>query len=185
VSTASDGPYRADVTKLPAAEGLAGHPGLQRFVQCYLETFLVDGRLDPRLRELAILRIAWRCGQAYEWASHHRIARRIGVGDDAVLAVRQGPDADGLTAAERAALTAADEVVDLGRITEATLDRCRTAFDGREDLTLELVHLLAGYRSMAIILDTNRPPLAAAGLTGWPPDGVGPDGVGADVGPRA
>jgi alkylhydroperoxidase family enzyme len=150
------------------------HPALQRYVKCFLETFLVDGLIDPRLRELVILRIAWLCEQPFEWGSHYRIAHRLEVSDDDVLATRIGPTAPRFGSTERALLTAADEVVQLGRITEGTYERCRLVLGDSEALVLELLHLAAGYRMMATILSTNRPPLASAGLEVWPPDGIGP-----------
>ncbi len=168
---------RARVDRLAGSGPLQAHPALARYVQCFLDTFLVDGRIDPRLRELTILRIAWRCGQPFEWASHVRVARRVGVSDDDILAVRVGPTAERFGPTERALLTAADEVVDLGRITEATSAECLEALGGAEDVALELLHLAAGYRMMAIILSTSKPSLEAAGLTLWPPDGIGPNAV--------
>ncbi|MCU1459428.1 MAG: carboxymuconolactone decarboxylase [Actinomycetia bacterium] len=167
---------RPRLEKLAGSGPLATHPALARYVQCFLDTFLVEGRLDPRLRELTILRIAWLCEQPFEWASHVRVAQRVGVLDDDIVAVRSGPDDPRFGAAERALLTAADEVVALGRITESTYEQCRLALDGADDVTMELLHLVAGYRMMAVILSTTQPSLDAAGLTLWPPDGIGPSG---------
>jgi hypothetical protein len=116
---------RAKVERLAGSGPLQQHPALARYVQCFLDTFLVQGRLDPRLRELTILRIAWRCRQPFEWTSHHRVARRIGVSDVDILAVRVGPGDARFGPAERVMLTAADEVVDLGRISEGTYAGCR------------------------------------------------------------
>jgi len=181
------GSSRAQVVQAVAEGPLASHPALQRYVKCFLETFLVDGLLDPRLRELVILRIAWLCDQPFEWASHYRIAHRLEVLDADVLAVRVGPTASRFGPTEQALLTAADEVVGLGQITEPTYERCRAALDGSDTLTLELLHLAAGYRMMATILSTSRPSLADAGLTFWPPDGAGPDAAdrsAASVSPR-
>ena len=165
---------RASVERTASGGALDEHPALQRYVKCFLETFLVDGQLDPRLRELVILRIAWLCEQPFEWSSHYRLARRLEVADDDVLATRIGPAAPRFGPTERTLLTAADEVVELGRITEETYARCRVVLGDSEASALELLHLAAGYRMMATILSTTRPPLADAGLELWPPDGVGP-----------
>ena len=96
------------------------------------------------------------------------------VSDDDVLATRIGPAAPRFGPAEHTLLTAADEVVELGRITENTYARCRAVLGDSEASALELLHLAAGYRMMATILSTTRPPLTEAGLELWPPDGVGP-----------
>jgi alkylhydroperoxidase family enzyme len=170
----SGGLSRARVERTVSGGALDEHPALQRYVKCFLETFLVDGQLHPRLRELVILRIAWLCEQPFEWGSHYRLARRVEVSDDDVLATRIGPAAARFGPTERALLTVADEVVELGRITEETYERCRVVLGDSEVLALELLHLAAGYRMMATILSTTRPPLADAGLEVWPPDGIGP-----------
>jgi len=39
-----------------------------------LVALLENGRLDPRLRELAIMRIGWTTNSVYEWTQHWRIA---------------------------------------------------------------------------------------------------------------
>jgi alkylhydroperoxidase family enzyme len=176
VTQEDSGPSRAGVERVVDGGLLAAHPALQRYITCFLETFLVDGLLDPRLRELVILRIAWLCDQPFEWASHYRIAQRLHVADADVLAVRSGPKASLFGPTEQALLTAADEVVELGRITEPTYERCRAALGEADVLALELLHLAAGYRMMATVLSTSRPSLADAGLSLWPPDGRGPDG---------
>ena len=151
------------------------HRGLQKFMTCFLETFMVDGLLDPRLRELVVLRIGWLCEQPYEWGSHYRVANGLGVSDDDVLAVRTGPTDPRFGPTEQALLTAADEIMELGRITEETYGRCRTALGDSEVLALELLYLATGYRMIASILSTNELSLTEAGLELWPPDGVGPE----------
>jgi len=44
-----------------------------------LGDLLAGSALDHRLRELAIMRIAWRTGSDYEWTQHWALARRFGV----------------------------------------------------------------------------------------------------------
>ncbi len=150
------------------------HPQLRRYVECFLETFLFQGKVDPRLRELVILRLAWRSAQPYEWAQHCRRAGALGVSDAEILSVRTpDPEAD-LDDPLRLVVNAADEVVDQGMITQATYRRCEAHF-GDPGVSHEFVHLVAGYRMMAIVLNTTRPSLAEANLSLWPPDGIGPE----------
>jgi 4-carboxymuconolactone decarboxylase len=65
-------------------------------------------RLDPQLRELAILRIAVLNGAAYEWHAHEPCARQCGVPDAKIAAVRDGPQHPDFTPAERAVLAYTD-----------------------------------------------------------------------------
>ena len=157
----------------PTGSPLDAHPQLRAYVETFLKTFILEGRIDARLRELVILRIAWRCAQPYEWAQHYRRARSEQVSDADILAIRS--DDLGVVADESLRLLAgaADEVVDLGRITAGTYRACGDHFDDPAMLH-EFLHLVAGYRMMATVLNTTAPSIEAAGLPLWPPDGNGP-----------
>jgi 4-carboxymuconolactone decarboxylase len=48
------------------------------------EAILTKGELDPKLRELVILRVARRTGSEYEWVQHEGIARLIGLSDEEI-----------------------------------------------------------------------------------------------------
>jgi alkylhydroperoxidase family enzyme len=53
-----------------------------RAVQKALEgagAMIMRGQLDPKLRELAILRTAKACGSDYEWAHHVVVGKNVGV----------------------------------------------------------------------------------------------------------
>jgi alkylhydroperoxidase family enzyme len=53
-----------------------------------LARFLRDGsRLDPRLRELAILQVSYMTGSDWGFSHHVRIGREIGLTDDEIRAV--------------------------------------------------------------------------------------------------
>ena len=48
-----------------------------------------ESRLDPRLRELAILQVGYVARAPYEWAHHVRIARDFGVADAEIRAIAE------------------------------------------------------------------------------------------------
>jgi hypothetical protein len=146
---------------------------LRRYVECFLDTFIVNGRLDARLRQLAILRIAWRAGQPYMWANHYRNARNAGASDMDVLAVRLPAGERKLDAAAAFTLDAVDEIIDSGLLAPESYARAKLVF-GDPDLAEEFLHLVGGYRGMAVLLKTKNPSLEASGLPFWPPDGVAP-----------
>lgn len=75
-------------------------------------------RLDPRLRELAILRIAVLNRAGYEWQAHEPIARQCGIPEATVAAVRHGPEHPDLGPAERTVLAYTDAMT-----REVTVDR--------------------------------------------------------------
>ena len=152
---------------------LDSHPQLRLFMMCWLDTFLVKGLVDPQLRQLTILRVAWRCGQPFEWANHYRRARAEGLSDDDILSIRTDQPECDLEGPLRTVVRAADEVVDIGYLSPATYAACGTVFT-EPAILHEFLHLVAGYRMMSTILNTTRPSVAEAGLPCWPPDGQGP-----------
>ena len=146
-------------------------PQLAPFFHAWLDTFIFHGRLDPKLRQLTILRVMWRCGQAFEYGNHYRIARNVGVTRDEVLAIRTTTPERDLDGAVAIVVRAADDVVDDGRIAEETMQALETVFPG--PLLLEFVYLVAGYRMFATVGASRREEREPTRAP-WPPDGVGP-----------
>lgn len=72
---------------------------------------LRKNELDSRLRELAILRVGILCRADYEVYQHERLARRVGVAEEKIQALRDGPDAPAFDALERKVLRYTDQVV--------------------------------------------------------------------------
>ena len=144
---------------------------LAPFFEVWLDTFLFHGRLDPRLRELAILRIMWRCKQAFEWGNHYRLARNVGITKEEVLAIRTpNPERD-LADPVRIVVRAADQVVDDGCVSEETMHALPALFAGQ--LLSEFLFLLAGYRMFATVSASRREDRTGTHAP-WPPDGIGP-----------
>ena len=73
------------------------------------------------------------------------------------------------------ALRAADEVVDDGRVSEATMTELRDVFPDAP-LLQEFLYLVAGYQMFATVSASTRRTAheAAKQSTQWRPDGVGP-----------
>lgn len=149
---------------------LKDHPRLRAFFDCWLDTFVFDGTVDPGLRERTILRVMWRCAQPFEWGNHYRLARKVGLSDDDIVAVRTADPERDLSGAVALVVRAADEVVDVGHLTPETMAECRVLFSDAGQL-YEFLYLVAGYRMMASVsASTGREHTESL----WPPDGVGP-----------
>ena len=86
-----------------------------------LATMLWRGTLDPRLRELVIMRIGWLTASDYEWTQHWRVAQGLGVSADDLLGVRDWQAHQGSGPAERAVLAATDDVVRDGAVSAREL----------------------------------------------------------------
>jgi alkylhydroperoxidase family enzyme len=145
------------------------------FFQAWLDTFIYNGRMDPRLRELAILRVMWRCNQAFEWGNHYRQARQAGVRREEISAIRTAAPEVDLQGPVALVIRAADEVVDYGALSVRTLDELRQLIRQPEVLD-EFLYLIAGYRMFATVAASKREPYRGSHAP-WPPDGIAPSEV--------
>jgi alkylhydroperoxidase family enzyme len=118
-----------------------------------LARFLRDGsRLDPRLREFAILQVGYLTRSAWEYSHHIPIGREVGITDDEIRAV--AAETDGrptqLDPLAIAVLRAAREMtLDLG-VSDATFAELRRHLD-HERLT-DLVVTIAFYNALVRLL---------------------------------
>ena len=114
---------------------------------------LGEGELDPRRRELAILRVAAVTGAEYEWVQHEAIARGIGAGEDQVAAVRRGElDAPCFDDDDRLVLAFAEELLADDGASEGTVAAARERLSPRE--ILELILAVGYYRMLAGVMNS-------------------------------
>lgn len=156
---------------LTVFQTLLRHPRLAKAVYELLSMLLWEGRLDGRLRELAIMRIGWVTGSVYEWTQHWRVATGMGMSSEELCGVRD-PDAfDGFSALDRAVLAATDETLASGTISEQTWTALRAGLG--DDELVELVVAIGNWRLFSSLLRSLEIPLED-GVEPWPPDGRAP-----------
>lgn len=151
---------------------LLNHPLLARTVNDLLASMLWHGELDPRLRELAIMRIGWLTASEYEWTQHWRVASGLGVSADDLLGVREWSQHNGFGRVERAVLAATDDVVRTGALSAESWEACRRELK-TDAVLIELVTAIGAWRMIASILESLAVPLED-GVPSWPPDGQAP-----------
>jgi alkylhydroperoxidase family enzyme len=113
-----------------------------------------QSRLDPRLREMAIVQVGYVTRCVYEYAHHIEIGRNFGVSDDDIraIAAETAGRPTTLDALTKAVLRAAREMTaDLG-ITEATYAVLAQSLDNER--VVELVLAVAFYNSTVRILES-------------------------------
>jgi alkylhydroperoxidase family enzyme len=134
---------------------------------------LLAGRLPGRLRELVILRTAYRFDAPYEWAHHIELAEAQGISGAEVAAVGGDLAVVDWDPFERAALAAVDETKDQGAVTDASWSVLAGRLDPAD--MIELVMLIGHYVLLSTVLRSLRLPLEpsaaalAAGVAGGPP----------------
>ena len=151
---------------------LLKNPGVAAALSGSLTALLWKGRLDPRLRELVIMRIGWSTGSMYEWTQHWRVATGIGMDEADILSVRDWRNHDDYGPAERAVLAATDESLSTGVISDDVWASCQEHVGG-DDILIELVVAIGNWTLFSSMLRTLRVPLDE-GLEPWPPDGLAP-----------
>lgn len=131
---------------------LAHHPGLAepwlRFNAKVAQGFV----LSARLREIAILRVAWQRSSHYEWIQHMLSATRVGltVADFEVLqSANPGKDWSVL---EAILIRATDEICEDGGISPSTLAVLNQHFTTEQ--VMELLFVVGCYIALAAILNT-------------------------------
>lgn len=130
----------------------------------YAAAFFAPGGLAPDLRELAILRVGYLSHAAYETNGHEAFARKVGLDEGHIAAIRHGGQhPETLSAVQQAVLDFTEDVVLRVRARDETLAAVRAHLGDR--LTLDLILLIGLYMTVCRLLET----------TGVEADAVAPD----------
>lgn len=113
-----------------------------------------DSRLDPRLRELAILQVGYMTRSPYEYAHHIKLGRDFGVSDDDIRALEAetAGRASGLEPLAKAVLRAAREMTRDLAPSDQTFAELRQGFD--EECLMDLVLTISYYNAVVRLLAT-------------------------------
>jgi alkylhydroperoxidase family enzyme len=128
------------------------HPALTGPWLRYNAQLLQRPALDPRHRELIVLRVAWRAQQEYEWVQHIRLAKRLQFSDAEIEAVTKGAAGGEWSALEADLLTATDELLDDFRISDATWSRLAESLDVRQ--LIEMLFVVGTYTTLAMVFSS-------------------------------
>jgi len=144
-----------DAPPLPNVLGLFGnHMRLGGAWLAYNGVLLDEPTLEPRHRELLILRVARRTGSTYEWAQHVRLGQRCGITTEDIDAISLGAPAVSWTPVERDLIAATDQLLDTYDIDATTWSRLAEHFDERQ--LLELLFVVGSYLCLALVFNTVR-----------------------------
>ena len=127
---------------------------------------LQKGKLDPILREMAIIRVGHLCKAPYEITAHERIAGRLGMAPEKMAALRQGADAPVFTPLEGTILRFTDEVVRNTKASDAVFSELAGHISNRE--LCELVITIGYYQMTCAFLENFEIPIEEAGLVDDP-----------------
>ncbi len=143
-----------DAPPMPVVlELFAHHVALSETFLSFTDVMAGDqSKLEPRLRELAILRVAWRTRSGYEWIQHRRMGGDEGLTEAQFDALPDGASSSLWTPTERAVLTAADEMIDQFAVSDETWAALASSFDAAP--LFELLFVIGGYLCLAAVLNS-------------------------------
>ncbi|MGY0499495.1 carboxymuconolactone decarboxylase family protein [Nocardia sp. FBN12] len=129
---------------------LVRHPALTRAFLGFNVHLQFSSTLEPRLRELAILRVAHRRDCAYEWQHHAAMGRAAGLTDtDIEAARRNGTAADEF---DRLVLDAVDELDEKSALSDETWTALGARLDDRQ--RMDFVFTVGCYATLAMAFNT-------------------------------
>jgi 4-carboxymuconolactone decarboxylase len=130
------------------------HPALAGPFLKFNHVLLDAPTLGHRLRELMVLRVAWRTRSAYEWLQHVRLAPRFAVTPADIDAITRDAQAEAWTPVESALVAATDQLLDRHRIDDATWSRLAEHLDDRQ--LFEAVFVVGTYSCLAMAFNSFR-----------------------------
>jgi 4-carboxymuconolactone decarboxylase len=128
---------------------LVRHPKLTRAFLRFNNHLLFSSTLPPRLRELAVLRVAHRHSCEYEWRHHVDMGREVGLTDADIDGVRRGEATGEL---DRAVLNAVDELGEKSTVSDPTWAALSEHLDERQ--RMDLVFTIGCYGALAMAINT-------------------------------
>lgn len=131
---------------------LARHPKLLKRWLVFGNHVLAKSTLPERERELAILRVGWRCRAEYEFGQHTIIGRRAGISDEEIGWLVGELDDGGWSDADRTLLAAVDELHDDQCLSQPTWDALADRWDERQ--LLDLIFTVGQYTLVSMALNS-------------------------------
>jgi 4-carboxymuconolactone decarboxylase len=160
-------PYLDNKDALPDVLKALSRPvvlNVQRMTANAQKIFLVRSRLsnalftqidiDPKLREIAILRTAKDCHSVYEWTQHVPAAKHVGVSDEQIAAIENWQGAKCFSEVERLVLQFTDEVNANVKASRETLEALKKHLT--PGMIIELLIIIGHWRQTASILETTE-----------------------------
>ena len=149
-------------------------PVLPRFMRLG-NALLFKGRLDPVLREIAILRVGHLLGASYEIHQHEIVARNVGTGAAKIAAVAEGEDPEVFSEKENLVIRFTGEVVGGIRASDETWRALEAHLDPGE--MAELTLAVGFYWMVGAFLENFRIEIEPEGTVEDPMKRPAPDGA--------
>ena len=136
----------------------AQHPAMYVKRQTISDHIRSHTSLTPRMRELTIMRILYRCSGHGEWSLHGAGAGNFGI-EPAEVQRTATPGYAGWSDADANMMRAVDEIYDTDKVSPETWTALKGQFEDRQ--IMDLLVTAGGYRMVAMAINTFGVPLEA------------------------
>jgi AhpD family alkylhydroperoxidase len=159
--------HRETLAKVPALNVFRMVAGTRRGLRPFLQLggAVLSSCLDPRRREIAVLRVAHATGAGYERAQHERLARQAGVTEQEISAIATEEPVSSLDPEANLLCRVADEISRKVRLSDDALEQIVDRYGPRD--AAELILLVSYYNMVSRFLESTRVELEAEPPDGW------------------
>ncbi|MBF7731240.1 carboxymuconolactone decarboxylase family protein [Pseudomonas sp. N040] len=150
-----DARAQAILAKLPALNifRMLGHnSGVLEGITVLGNALLLEGKLDPILREIAIIRTGLLRNSRYEVHQHERIGQQLGMSAELLAAIHEGPQASAFSEVQRQVMRLTEDIARNSRASDLTLKPLAARLSQAE--LLELLVCVGFYTMISDLLNT-------------------------------
>lgn len=131
---------------------LANHEKLAKRWMVFANHILHKSSLEPRHREIIILRIGWLCQSGYEWGQHVLIGKACGLSESDISAIKEGHQAGNWDEIEAQLIKATDELHHDAFISDTTWSYLEKTYS--QEQLMDLVFTVGQYNLVSMALNS-------------------------------
>jgi alkylhydroperoxidase family enzyme len=148
------GPGRINVDENYVLNTFIHHPDLARHFLLFNRYLLMSSTLPVRLRQIAIMRVAWTRKATYVWSSHLRTSLRNGLSGEEFEPIKQGESSPYWNEQERIILRATDQTMENSDIDDETW-LALSEFLSRQQ-AMDFLFTVGAYALLGMVCNTLR-----------------------------
>jgi 4-carboxymuconolactone decarboxylase len=133
---------------------LAQHPDLAEPFLIFNRHLLKTSTLPVRLRQIAIMRVAWMCKSTYVWASHLRTSLRAGLVGEDFEPISVGLTHSHWNSEEKAVLHATEQLVETANLDDAAWHALANFLDQQQ--LLDFLFTVGNYLLLSLVCNATR-----------------------------
>jgi alkylhydroperoxidase family enzyme len=130
------------------------HPRLTKPFLHFNRHLLAESSVPVRLRQIAILRTAWKRACRYMWSSHLRLSLQLGLTPEDFEAAQAGPGSPHWAPFEATVVRAVDQLCDGSDLDDATWQALSAELDHQQ--ILDLLFTVGAYAALAMVFNATR-----------------------------